>query len=211
MNKKIEYINITDDYIVVKKPANMKLYGDENEKEVLNKLVHKEHDLFLNHTDKFGIIYHVEEEIEGIVLLSRNKNFHEKILKIIEEKLFKIKYLAVVFSEKNNKSFKQKDAISLILNNKIHIDMFYEIINTHHLYNTLSIYTNKHINHQINILLNHIKTNIVGDKKYGGMEFDTLCLFITEIFFIYKGAEIHFSLNMFYTHKINNLLMRLHF
>lgn len=208
INKNIEYINITEDYIVLKKPANMKVYGDEEE--VLNKLVHKEHPLFLNDKDKFGVIYNIEEEIEGLIILSRTLEFHEQILEIIKKKLFKIKYIGVVSSEKNNKFLKQKDKLTIDKRNK-NMEIFYEIINIYNIFNIIAIHTNQHIQYQINMLLNSINAPLVGDKKYGGIEFDTLCLFISEISFEYKKAHLNFSLDNFYKHKINNLLMVLYF
>lgn len=203
-----EYININNDYIVIKKPANMNLYGSEDE--VLNKLVHKDYPLYLNHKEKFGVIYDVEKELEGIVLLSRNEEFHNKILKLIENKLFHIKYLGVVIGDKNNKHLKRRDVISLSDKNN-NMEIFYEIENTYNMYNTISIYTHNHINYQINILLNSINAPLIGDKKYGGKEFPNLCLFIVEISFTYKDADLNFSLNSFYKHKINNYLMHLYF
>jgi 23S rRNA-/tRNA-specific pseudouridylate synthase len=209
INKKVEYVNINNDYIVVKKPIGMSVYGDGEE--VLNNLVDKEYPLYKNDKNKFGVIYNLEKEIEGLVLFSRNENFHNQILENIQKNFFKIKYLAIIFSEKNNKFFKRKDLISLSLNKKDQIKIFYEIINSYNIYNTLSIDANKHSEYQVNILLNSINTSIIGDIKYGGIKFHTFCLFLSEICFNYNGVEINISLNNFYTHKVNNLLMHLHF
>ena len=136
----IKYININDDYIVIEKPLNRELSGEENE--ALNKLVNEEYSLYIydNNRNMAGIIYEVEAHIEGLVLLSRNKNFHEKMLDLIEKNLFNFNYLGIVSQKENNKKFKTKDSIELYLGEKTEkIQMCYEIINNHHIYNILLI------------------------------------------------------------------------
>lgn len=222
---KLEYIAVTDDYIVVNKPPGMsccRCNTTPKHEQVLNELVSKDYSLSGSLIpEEFGLPHRIDKDTEGLILMSRTKDFYNFAINAFKEGLIKKTYLCLVSLKKTSKEFNEQDTINVNLlygNDKVLVrkdgvlsQTTYECIYTYHKYKILKVHPITGRKHQIRVVLNYLGAPIVGDSIYKGQTFSRLCLFSSELSFSYKNQELNFSILSQHRHKINNLLMYLYF
>lgn len=222
---KLEYIAVTDDYIIVNKPAGISCCRCDTtpkHEQVLNELVSKDYSLSGSLVvEEFGLPHRIDKDTEGLVLMSRTKEFYDFAFQAFKDGLIKKTYLCLVNLKKTSKEFEEKNTIHvnllygqdkvLVRKDGVASETYYEVISTYHKYKTLKVVPITGRKHQIRVVLNYLGAPIVGDTLYKGQNFSRLCLFASELSFNYKNEDLHFSLFSEQKHKINNLLMHLHF
>ncbi len=222
---KLEYIAVTDDYIIVNKPAGISCCRCDTtpkHEEVLNELVSREYSLSSSLIpEEFGLPHRIDKDTEGLVLMSRTKDFYNFAINGFKEGLIKKTYLCLVSVKKINKEFQEKNTIKVNLlygNDKVLVrkdglfsETSYEVLSTYHKYKIIKVFPITGRKHQIRVILNYLGMPIVGDVLYKGHNFSRLCLFASELSFNYQNEDLNFSKLSIHKHKINNLLMHLHF
>jgi 23S rRNA pseudouridine1911/1915/1917 synthase len=222
---KIEYVSITDDYLIVNKPAGLsccRCNTTPSYEYTLNELVKKDFSLSESLIkEEFGLPHRIDKDTEGLVLMSRTKEFYNFAIEAFKNSQIEKKYLCIVSSKNNYINFKNNETIKINLfygNNKVLVkndgatsETSYEVINSYNKYKILLVTPITGRKHQIRVVLSYINTPIVGDSLYGGENFTRLCLFASELKFNYKGENLSFSILNKHKHLINNLLMHLYF
>jgi 23S rRNA-/tRNA-specific pseudouridylate synthase len=220
---KLEYMAVTDDYIIVNKPAGIsccRCSTTPKHEHVLNELVSKDYSLSGSLIpEEFGLPHRIDKDTEGLLLMSRTKEFYNFALNGFKNGLIKKTYLCL--SNIKKKEFKEQDIIYvnllygndkvLVRKNGIPSETSYEVLSTYHKYKVIKVFPITGRKHQIRTVLNYLGAPIVGDTLYKGQAFSKLCLFASELAFNYKNQDLHFSKLTEQKHKINNLLMHLHF
>jgi 23S rRNA pseudouridine1911/1915/1917 synthase len=221
----IKYISITDDYIIVNKPLGISCCRCSTtplNEYTLNELVKKDYSLsesFIK--EEFGLPHRIDKDTEGLVLMSRTKEFYDFAVEAFKNSQIEKKYLCLVSSKNNYKDFKENDTIKvnllygndkvLVKNDGLPSETNYEVISSYNKYKILLVTPITGRRHQIRVILNFLNAPIIGDKLYGGQDFSRLCLFASELKFTYKKEILHFSILNEHKHLINNLLMHLYF
>lgn len=222
---KLEYIAVTDDYIIVNKPAGIsccRCHTTPQHEQVLNELVSKDYSLSGSLvSEEFGLPHRIDKDTEGLVLMSRTKDFYDFALNSFKEGLIEKTYLCLVNLKKTSKEFLEENTVNINLlygTDKVLVrkdgllsQTSYKVLSTYHKYKILKVFPITGRKHQIRVVLNYLGAPIVGDVLYKGQAFSRLCLFASELSFTYKNENLKFSILNEHKHKINNLLMHLHF
>lgn len=215
---KITYLKVTDDFLIVNKPAGISCHKSSTthrDEVVLNELVIKDYSLSdALAKEEFGLPHRIDKDTEGIILMSRTSKFYEYAISAFADGEIKKTYLCVVKFDQN---LKDKDILKLNLSygkdkvivksDGIESITSYEVVAKYKQYAVLKIHPLTGRRHQIRVVLAHQGWPIVGDKLYGGENFDRLCLFASEL----SSDAFNASLYSDHIHTINNLLMALIF
>jgi 23S rRNA pseudouridine1911/1915/1917 synthase len=214
----ISYLEVNNEYLIVNKPYGISCHRSATtprDTYVLNELVARDYSLSEAITkEEFGLPHRIDRYTEGLLLMTRTKEFYEYALSAFNKGEFKKTYLCIVSW---NKTLLEEDTIKLKLfygnekvlvkNDGVSSETHYEVLSKYKHYAVLKITPVTGRRHQIRVVLAHLGCPIVGDTIYAGEKFHRLCLFSSQL----SCEKFNFSLYDNHLHDINNMLMELVF
>jgi 23S rRNA pseudouridine1911/1915/1917 synthase len=185
---KIEYIMVEDEFLIVNKPMGLICHSSSTTAEntySLNQLVAEDYSLSEALVkEEFGLPHRIDKDTEGLVILSRTNEFYKWALNAFEKGQIKKTYLCIV---EIGKKLKNEDSLKLNLyygrdkvlvkEDGVNSITNYKILGKHGKYAILEVEPLTGRRHQIRVALSSIGSPIVGDKLYGGKNFERMCLY----------------------------------
>ena len=186
-------IAVRDDYIIVHKPANLHShphdYSDKNT--VLNFLSQENYNeciqVNVENYDR-GLIYRLDFETSGIMIVAKNDNFYQKMRNNFSSEVKSKFYLAVVTGKFNQEGFhshglkasgekgsKQKVVDRDAPNDGVG-DLEVKLVAYENGKSLVLVNLHSGLRHQIRAQLSHLGFPILGDTLYGGTESTRLFL-----------------------------------
>lgn len=147
-----------------------------------------------------GLLYRLDYETSGLILLAKNKHFYEQFRHYLRKKKY---YLAVVKGDiKNDFSYAhhiiytgQKGAVGRVTNEanpNSHLEGKKIIFNANLDRSLVLIKLDEGKRHQIRLQLSHEGSPIVGDPLYGGQKAERMYLHAFCYQFTYENSEYKF-------------------
>ncbi len=211
--KKLEVIYEDNHLIIVNKPANLLVQGDQTKdetladhvKEYLRKKYNKQGNIFC------GIVHRLDRPVSGAIIFAKTSKALERMTKLFRENEIQKTYLAIIGSmpdpeEGRLEHWLEKDEKRNFVNaysrprgkNTKHAILEYQLIGRIGRYSVLKINPITGRPHQIRVQLSKLGTPIRGDLKYGYPNPETdasICLHSYQVKFVHpvKKEELTFT------------------
>ncbi len=164
-----------DDIIVINKPCGLVVHpGAGNQSNtLLNALLH--HHPSLNTLPRAGIIHRIDKDTTGLLIIAKSLNAHHKLTQMMQEKLIKRRYLALVngliiagntIHTYMARSIKNRLKMAVSISGKEAIT-HYRVKTKFNNHSLLDVELETGRTHQIRVHMAHIGHPIVGDQLYG--------------------------------------------
>ena len=163
--------------IVVSKPAHLLTIATTKEKE--RTLYHKaiEYEKKKNKNNKIFIVHRLDKDTSGLMLVAKNDYIHEKLAKMIQEKVVERYYLALVEGTFNHETgtidapigrdnYNREKQVVTSINSKKAITHF-KVLKRYKNYTLIECKLETGRTHQIRVHMAYINHPVVGDPLYG--------------------------------------------
>lgn len=215
-NIKLEIIFQNKDFIVVNKPAGLKVHPnnfDETDT-LVNGLISKFPEMENVGEEKLrpGIVHRLDKDTSGLMVVARNQKTFEELKKKFQGREVEKKYVAIVCGHLSNKEGKIEAPIARAMNYKKQkiaqgrvrgkirpASTFYKVLKNLENFDLVEAQPKTGRMHQIRVHLASIGHPVAGDEKYGRKEFKNLSsakrqmLHAQELKFNLGGQDYNFS------------------
>ena len=185
---KVEIIKETDEYIVVNKPAGMKVHADNLNREnntLIDWLLKGYKDIkdikdirdIKGSEIRPGIVHRLDKDVSGVMVIARTQEMYDYLKKQFQEREVKKEYLALVHKQMKQDEGEVKTPIGRSQSGKLVAQSEkinegrsamtkYEVLKKYINYTLLQVEILTGRTHQIRVHLSSIGHPIVGDKLY---------------------------------------------
>lgn len=165
-------IQESDDYIFINKPPFISTLEDRNDRENILKLARE-------YQPSLSVCHRLDKETSGILALSKNQNAYSHLAKLLEKRVVKKVYHAVVIGIHDFKNLEVNASITAMNGGIVKIDKqsgkksltIFDTIKAFKKNTLVACRPESGRMHQIRIHLALLKAPIVGDVQYGGKDF----------------------------------------
>lgn len=170
-----------DDLAVIDKPAGISVhYGAGNDDVTLVNVLryHFKNNLANLNTEKPGIVHRLDKDTSGLLMIAKNDNTYDKLIKMFLNREIYKEYIAFVWNVPRGTFFTMNNLIGRSKNNrlkravvsengKVAISKFFVKDRYSNIASKIQCIIETGRTHQIRVHLSHNKTPVIGDLLYG--------------------------------------------
>ena len=176
-NKKVDIVYEDDDLLVINKESGMVVHPAPGNYEdtLVNALIGKYN--LSNNGFRPGIVHRLDKDTSGLMLVAKNDYIHEKLSKMISEKVVERYYLALVEGTFNHETGtidapigrdpKYREKMTVTSMNSKNAITHFKVLETFNNYTLIECKLETGRTHQIRVHMKYINHPVVNDPLYG--------------------------------------------